>query len=66
MARGGESTVPLKMLLFWFHGGANTIIVSFLPLYLQYSGVRWNGDWLGNGDRSFYRNIFTTILGLYE
>ncbi len=37
MARG-ESTVPLKMLLFWFHG-ANTIIVSFLPLYLQYSGL---------------------------
>ncbi|MFC4386317.1 MFS transporter [Gracilibacillus marinus] len=30
-----ESTVPLKMLLFYFHA-ANTVIVSFLPLYLQY------------------------------
>ncbi|GAE92119.1 hypothetical protein JCM21714_1100 [Gracilibacillus boraciitolerans JCM 21714] len=34
----GESTVPLKMLLFCFHG-ANTIIVSFLPLYLQFKGL---------------------------
>ncbi|WP_163538509.1 MFS transporter [Gracilibacillus sp. YIM 98692] len=33
-----ESTLPLKMLLFCFHG-ANTIIVSFLPLYLQYRGL---------------------------
>ncbi len=37
MARG-ESTIPLKMLLFCFHG-ANTIIVSFLPLYLQFRGL---------------------------
>ncbi|MGP4039329.1 MFS transporter [Gracilibacillus sp. D59] len=37
MARG-ESTIPLKMLLFCFHG-ANTIIVSFLPLYLQFKGL---------------------------
>ncbi len=34
----GESTIPLKMLLFCFHG-ANTIIVSFLPLYLQFRGL---------------------------
>lgn len=34
----GESTIPLKMLLFCFHG-ANTIIVSFLPLYLQFKGL---------------------------
>ncbi|MDL4841061.1 MFS transporter [Aquibacillus rhizosphaerae] len=33
-----DSIVPLKMLLFCFHG-ANTIIVSFLPLYLQYKGL---------------------------
>ncbi|SHM70755.1 MFS transporter [Gracilibacillus kekensis] len=43
MARG-ESTVPLKMLLFCFHG-ANTIIVSFLPLYLQFKGL--NGTEIG-------------------
>lgn len=33
-----ESLVPLKMLLFSFHG-ANTIIVSFLPLLLQQKGL---------------------------
>ncbi|MDC3416915.1 MFS transporter [Aquibacillus salsiterrae] len=33
-----ESIVPLKMLLFSFHG-ANTIIVSFLPLLLQNRGL---------------------------
>ncbi|GGA75757.1 MFS transporter [Ornithinibacillus halotolerans] len=30
-----ESLVPLKMLLFSFHA-TNTIILSFLPLYLEY------------------------------
>ncbi|GAB3043267.1 MFS transporter [Virgibacillus ainsalahensis] len=30
-----ESLVPLKMLLFSFHA-SNTVILSFLPLYLQY------------------------------
>ncbi|MBM7677084.1 MFS transporter [Gracilibacillus alcaliphilus] len=34
----GESILPLKMLLFCYHG-ANTIIVSFLPLYLQSEGL---------------------------
>lgn len=34
----GESTLPLKLLLFCFHG-ANTVIVSFLPLYLQHTGL---------------------------
>ncbi|RCW76773.1 MFS transporter [Saliterribacillus persicus] len=34
----GPSILPLKMLLFCFHG-ANTIIVSFLPLYLQHKGL---------------------------
>ncbi|WP_117168251.1 MFS transporter [Paraliobacillus sediminis] len=33
-----DSLVPLKMLLFSFHG-ANTIIISFLPLLLQYKGL---------------------------
>ncbi|MUK88471.1 MFS transporter [Ornithinibacillus sp. L9] len=33
-----ESTIPLKMLLFSFHA-TNTIILSFLPLYLQYKGL---------------------------
>ncbi|GAA5416023.1 hypothetical protein Pryu01_01055 [Paraliobacillus ryukyuensis] len=30
-----QSLVPLKMLLFSFHG-ANTMVISFLPLLLQY------------------------------
>ncbi|KAB8137628.1 MFS transporter [Gracilibacillus oryzae] len=34
----GESTIPLKMLLFYFHA-ANTVIVTFLPLYLQFRGL---------------------------
>lgn len=33
-----ESLVPLKLLLFSFHA-SNTIIVSFLPLYLKYRGL---------------------------
>ncbi|WP_112182362.1 MULTISPECIES: MFS transporter [Paraliobacillus] len=33
-----DSLVPLKMLLFSFHG-ANTMIISFLPLLLQYKGL---------------------------
>ncbi|WP_430788472.1 MFS transporter [Virgibacillus flavescens] len=33
-----NSLVPLKMLLFSFHA-SNTIIISFLPLYLQYKGL---------------------------
>ncbi|SER27944.1 MFS transporter, PPP family, 3-phenylpropionic acid transporter [Gracilibacillus ureilyticus] len=37
MAKEG-STIPLKMLLFYFHA-ANTVIVSFLPLYLQFRGL---------------------------
>ncbi|MCT2537741.1 MFS transporter [Aquibacillus koreensis] len=32
------SVVPLKALLFSFHG-ANMIIISFLPLYLQHKGL---------------------------
>ncbi|GAB2568531.1 MFS transporter [Gracilibacillus alcaliphilus] len=38
MLSRGESILPLKMLLFCYHG-ANTIIVSFLPLYLQSEGL---------------------------
>lgn len=33
-----ESLVPLKMLLFSFHA-SNTIIISFLPLYLDFRGL---------------------------
>lgn len=33
-----ESLVPLKMLLFSFHA-TNTIVISFLPLYLAYKGL---------------------------
>ncbi len=33
-----QSLIPLKMLLFSFHG-SNTIIISFLPLLLQYRGL---------------------------
>ncbi|MDC3412707.1 MFS transporter [Aquibacillus sp. 3ASR75-11] len=33
-----ESLLPLKGLLFSFHA-SNTIIISFLPLYLQYKGL---------------------------
>ncbi|WP_106494694.1 MFS transporter [Lentibacillus sp. Marseille-P4043] len=33
-----ESLTPLKMLLFCFHA-TNTIILSFLPLYLRYKGL---------------------------
>ncbi|UOQ87341.1 MFS transporter [Gracilibacillus salinarum] len=40
----GESTIPLKMLLFCFHA-ANTVIVSFLPLSLQDKGL--NGTEIG-------------------
>jgi MFS transporter, PPP family, 3-phenylpropionic acid transporter len=39
-----ESLIPLKMLLFSFHA-ANTIILSFLPLYLAYKGL--NGTEIG-------------------
>ncbi|MEN2768109.1 MFS transporter [Ornithinibacillus xuwenensis] len=39
-----ESLVPLKMLLFSFHA-SNTIILSFLPLYLAYKGL--NGTEIG-------------------
>ncbi|MFD1038901.1 MFS transporter [Virgibacillus byunsanensis] len=39
-----ESLVPLKMLLFSFHA-TNTIIISFLPLYLEYKGL--NGTEIG-------------------
>lgn len=35
----GDSLIPLKMLLFSFHA-SNTIILSFLPLYLQFKGLR--------------------------
>ncbi|WP_369413985.1 MFS transporter [Aquibacillus saliphilus] len=35
--RDKDTLVPLKMLLFSFHA-ANTVIVSFLPLFLQYKG----------------------------
>src|SRR5690625_6051874 len=33
-----QSLTPLKVLLFNFYA-TNTIIVSFLPLYLQYKGL---------------------------
>ncbi|MGM0524285.1 MAG: MFS transporter [Bacillota bacterium] len=33
-----ESLVPLKMMLFSFHG-ANTMVISFLPLLLAYRGL---------------------------
>lgn len=33
-----ESTLPLKTFLFSFHA-TNTIILSFLPLYLRYKGL---------------------------
>lgn len=39
-----DSLTPLKMLLFSFHA-TNTIILSFLPLYLQYKGL--NGTEIG-------------------
>ncbi len=39
-----ESLLPLKMLLFSFHA-TNTIILSFLPLYLRYKGL--NGTEIG-------------------
>ncbi|MFB1049776.1 MFS transporter [Paraliobacillus sp. JSM ZJ581] len=38
MHNNEQSLVPLKMLLFSFHG-ANTIVISFLPLLLQYRGL---------------------------
>ncbi|WP_449354354.1 MFS transporter [Virgibacillus natechei] len=39
-----ESLIPLKMLLFSFHA-SNTVILSFLPLYLQFKGL--NGTEIG-------------------
>lgn len=33
-----ESLTPLKMLLFCFHA-TNTIILSYLPIYLKYKGL---------------------------
>lgn len=39
-----HSLLPLKTLLFSFHA-ANTIILSFLPLYLQFKGL--NGTEIG-------------------
>lgn len=44
MLANSESLVPLKMLLFCFHA-SNTIIISFLPLYLKYKGL--NGTEIG-------------------
>ena len=39
-----DSLTPLKMLLFSFHA-TNTIILSYLPLYLKYKGL--NGTEIG-------------------
>ncbi|UJL47228.1 MFS transporter [Virgibacillus sp. NKC19-16] len=39
-----KSLIPLKMLLFSFHA-SNTVILSFLPLYLQFKGL--NGTEIG-------------------
>lgn len=39
-----SSLYPLKLLLFLFHA-TNTIVLSFLPLYLQYKGL--NGTEIG-------------------
>lgn len=39
-----DTLTPLKMLLFSFHA-TNTIILSFLPLYLKYKGL--NGTEIG-------------------
>ncbi|MBU5467941.1 MFS transporter [Virgibacillus sp. MSJ-26] len=39
-----QSLTPLKMLLFSFHA-TNTIILSYLPLYLRYKGL--NGTEIG-------------------
>src|SRR5699024_362331 len=39
-----QSLTPLKMLLFSFHA-TNTIILSYLPLYLEYKGL--NGTEIG-------------------
>ncbi|MFU0789057.1 MFS transporter [Cerasibacillus sp. JNUCC 74] len=39
-----QSLIPLKMLLFAFHA-TNTIILSYLPLYLKYKGL--NGTEIG-------------------
>ncbi|WP_404451308.1 MFS transporter [Virgibacillus necropolis] len=39
-----NSLLPLKMLLFSFHA-SNTIIISFLPLYLKHKGL--NGTEIG-------------------
>ncbi len=44
MTTKNSSLLPLKTLLFSFHA-ANTIILSFLPLYLQYKG--FNGTEIG-------------------
>lgn len=32
-----HTLIPLRSLLFWFHA-SNTIIISFLPIYLNYKG----------------------------
>jgi len=39
-----SSLYPLKLLLFLFHA-TNTIVLSFLPLYLQHKGL--NGTEIG-------------------
>ncbi|GGH84430.1 PPP family 3-phenylpropionic acid transporter [Pullulanibacillus pueri] len=39
-----NTVLPLRMLLFCFHS-ANTIIVSFLPIYLKYKGL--DGEQIG-------------------
>lgn len=38
MLSKSQSLVPLKTLLFSFHA-TNTIVISFLPLYLRYKGL---------------------------
>ncbi|MFC0302216.1 MFS transporter [Virgibacillus soli] len=44
MTKAKQGLIPLKMLLFSFHA-TNTIILSYLPLYLRYKGL--NGVEIG-------------------
>lgn len=60
-----QSLTPLKALLFAFHA-TNTIIISYLPLYLAERGLTGSeiGFVLAVGPLA--PNYIPTFLGLYE
>lgn len=58
-----QSLTPLKALLFAFHA-TNTIIISYLPLYLAERGLTGSKSdlcWRSARLRKLYPNLFGAI-----